>query len=137
VGRTGRQGQPGIVANLVDDSDERDGRLERLEWALDHAIDWQRLPTRVRGARPPPPAMATLILAAGKDRKLRPGDVLGALTAQGGLSGADVGQIVIGERHSYVAVARPLAGQALAQLERATVKGRRVRARRAGLRFRD
>jgi ATP-independent RNA helicase DbpA len=81
--------------------------------------------------------MLTLLLAAGKNKKLRPGDILGALTAEGGIDAADVGTIEIDERHAYVAVKQDSAERALAHLARSTIKGYRVKVQRAGLSFRE
>jgi ATP-independent RNA helicase DbpA len=77
-----------------------------------------------------------LLLGAGKDKKLRPGDVLGALTAEGGLAGTDVGSIQIDDSSTYVAVTAGSAERALTLLAERKVKGRSIRARRASLELR-
>lgn len=74
--------------------------------------------------------MATLQLGAGKQQKIRPGDILGALTGEGGLDGSRIGKIKVLARSTYVAVERELAEPALAQLNGGRLKGRTFRARR-------
>jgi ATP-independent RNA helicase DbpA len=79
-----------------------------------------------------PPAleapMATLFIDAGRKDKMRPGDILGALTGEaGGLSAADVGKIEIHDRFAYVAVSRSVARSALERLREGRIKGRKHR----------
>ena len=81
--------------------------------------------------------MVTLLLSAGKNKKLRPGDILGALTAAGDVRGEDVGAIHVDENAAYVAVRAEVADTALARLCSGTIKGRSVKARRAGSSLRD
>ena len=86
---------------------------------------------------PPRARNQTLLLGAGKNKKLRAGDVLGALTGEGGVAGSDVGSIQIDESVTYVAVAAECAERALQRLEVAGVKGKRIKVRLAGLSLRD
>lgn len=136
MGRTGRSGQPGQVVSFVGEGDQ--GRLRAIERVMGAPALFSEPPPSSpspRAAYSPP--MLTLLLAAGKDKKLRPGDILGALTAEGGVQAGDVGDIEIDERHAYVAVRREQAERALAHLLATTVKGFRVKARVAGLSFRE
>ncbi len=92
-------------------------------------------------AAPRPPRI-TLILSAGKNKKLRPGDILGALTADGGIAGSgiagsDVGMIQIDDSSAYVAIAAASAEPARLRLNEAGIKGRSVKARIAGLELRE
>jgi hypothetical protein len=50
--------------------------------------------------------MVTLQILGGRKEKIRPGDVLGALTKDLGLPGAQVGKINVNEFSTYVAVER-------------------------------
>jgi ATP-independent RNA helicase DbpA len=73
----------------------------------------------------------TLLVEGGRQDKLRPGDLLGALTGALGLAGDAVGKIDVGPARSYVSVARG-AAEALAAALRAgggkiKVKGRAFR----------
>ena len=81
--------------------------------------------------------MLTLCIAGGKKDKLRPGDLLGALTGDGGLAKDHVGKIQIGEFFSYVALDRRVADQAFERLnagnplgpEFGAIKGRNLKMR--------
>ena len=71
--------------------------------------------------------MSTLRIDAGRQDKLRPGDVLGALTGAAGLAGDAVGKIAVFPTRTYVAVRRDLGAKALERLRSAGIKGRRLR----------
>ena len=72
--------------------------------------------------------MATLFIDAGRKDKMRPGDILGALTGEaGGLAASDVGKIELHDRFAYVAVSRRVAKTALERLREGRIKGRRIR----------
>jgi ATP-independent RNA helicase DbpA len=60
--------------------------------------------------------MMTLVISGGKKDKLRPGDVLGALTGDAGLSKEQVGKINVTEFQTYVAIDRRVAYDAYARL---------------------
>ena len=60
---------------------------------------------------------------------MRPGDVLGALTGDIGLEGADIGKIVIHPAHAYVAVRQAVAHKAWRQLQSGKIKGKTSRVR--------
>ena len=74
--------------------------------------------------------MVTICIAGGKKDKVRPGDILGALTGDAGLEGNDVGKIDIFNFVAYVAIKRGQANAALSQLERGKIKGRRFKVKR-------
>jgi ATP-independent RNA helicase DbpA len=73
--------------------------------------------------------MRTLQILGGRKEKIRPGDVLGALTKDLGYPGATIGKINVNEFSTYVAVQRALADEVLKRLSTAKVKGRSVRLR--------
>lgn len=74
--------------------------------------------------------MRTLAIAGGRKNKLRPGDILGTLTAAGKLQGEDVGDISITDFTAYVAVKRALSEVALEQIKSRTIKGKSFRVRK-------
>ena len=131
VGRTGRLGKAGLVVSFVSEQDVH--ALQVLERNQRQPLPLLPLPQGSALLPPPKPARATLILSAGKDKKLRPGDILGSLTAEGGIPGADVGTIQIDDSSAYVAVAASSAERALSRVQQAGIKGRSVKARLAGL----
>ena len=52
------------------------------------------------------PPMVTLCIDGGRKNKMRPGDILGALTGEAGIAGSEVGRIDVFDFHAYVAVMR-------------------------------
>lgn len=129
VGRTGRAGGSGVACTLVAEQEEY--RLARLADFLGETLAPEPLPARAVLERAPfTPAMATLELGAGKKQKVRPGDILGALTGEGGINGDQVGKIKVLATRAYVAVRRDVVAAALDQLANGRIKGRSFRARR-------
>jgi len=128
IGRTGRAGGQGVACTLF--SDEESFRLDALADYLQERIIPEDLPPLGSGQKQPEPAaMLTLVIDGGKKDKLRPGDILGALTAEQRLNGEQIGKIQVTARRSYVAVERKQAKLALAQLTEGKLKGRNFRAR--------
>jgi ATP-independent RNA helicase DbpA len=56
--------------------------------------------------------------------KVRAGDILGALTSEGGIAGSEVGKIDVMDFISYVAVVRAVATRAEKKLSGSKIKGR-------------
>lgn len=73
-------------------------------------------------------AMRCIRIEGGKKHKLRPGDILGAITADNRLTGADVGKIQIQDIWSYVAVRSECANTAVKLLSERKLKGKSFRA---------
>ncbi|WP_372610046.1 ATP-dependent RNA helicase DbpA [Halomonas sp.] len=129
IGRTGRAGRSGQAFTLVGESEGY--RLEALGELLGETLEVEPLPSgRGLDTRPLRPAMVTLQLDGGRKQKVRTGDILGALTGDGGIAGDQVGRIKVLERSAYVAVQRDVAAAALDQLGAGKLKGRSFRARR-------
>nr|WP_280951654.1 ATP-dependent RNA helicase DbpA [Salinicola lusitanus] len=132
IGRTGRAGASGVACTLLTEKEAY--RLERLEAFLGERLPVEPLPGRAgAGQQPFQPRMATLQIDAGKKQKIRPGDVLGALTnGDDAIEGDQVGKIKVLDRSAYVAVERGIAKQALTTLSAGKLKGRSCRVRRIG-----
>ena len=127
IGRTGRGGNSGKAHTLFTEQDSF--KLARLQ-ADDEELTTEPLPKATLLDEPGYAArMITLQLDAGKKQKLRPGDILGALTANARISGAQVGKIHIFDHCAYVAVETGIAQLALQQLSEEKMKGRQIRAR--------
>jgi ATP-dependent RNA helicase DbpA len=73
--------------------------------------------------------MATLHIQGGRKEKIRPGDVLGALTADLGYTREQVGKITVNEFSTYVAVHRNIGAEVAARLGGARIKGKGVKVR--------
>ncbi len=130
IGRTGRAGGDGLALALVA-SDER-RRVVGIEEALGKAVRWERIDLSRKPGRPLPAAMITLVIDAGRQDKLRPGDVVGALTGDAGLPAAAVGKIDGFATRTYVAIERSQASKALDKLRVGKIKGRNFRVRKLG-----
>ena len=74
----------------------------------------------------PPAAMTTLRIDAGRSDKLRPGDILGALTGEAGLKADAIGKIDVFATRSYVAVARGQAATGAGAAARGEDQGKEV-----------
>ena len=126
IGRTGRVDHAGWAFSLV--SGNQMARVDNIEKMLGHEIEWHTLselkPTGPGCLLPP---MATLQILGGRKEKIRPGDVLGALTGEAGFTKEQIGKIKVTETSTYVAVARNIAKEALRKLSAGTVKGKRVK----------
>ena len=128
IGRTGRAGKTGVAVSLVEDREI--WRLEEIEKALPDAVLQQRgIPDAKRGDDSLVPLMTTVQISGGRKNKLRPGDLLGALTAQGGIPGSAVGSIDLFDAYCYVAIENAHVTKALHQLGDQPIKGRKYRAR--------
>jgi len=71
--------------------------------------------------------MATLQILGGRKEKMRPGDVLGALTAYAGFTREQIGRIDVTDYLTFVAVERSIAKEAVLRLDGGMVKGRYVK----------
>jgi ATP-independent RNA helicase DbpA len=127
IGRTGRAGARGAAFALV--TPRQVERAQALMTSRGGGPRWLKPSPPPPGARPTPPAMATLALEGGRQDKLRPGDILGALCGDVGLAGTEVGAIQVGQTRSYIAIARARVGDALRGLRACKVKGRAFRVR--------
>ncbi|QKQ28244.1 DbpA RNA binding domain-containing protein [Candidatus Reidiella endopervernicosa] len=126
IGRTGRAGSKGVAFSLF--SDKEHYKVEMLGHFIDRTIVGETLPPQsVLGNEPVAPEMATLQIDGGKKQKLRPGDILGALTGKQGIEGKQVGKIQIFDNWAYVAVSQKAVKRT--KLVR-KMKGRSFRVRR-------
>jgi ATP-independent RNA helicase DbpA len=128
IGRTGRAGETGLALNLV--SMDEMGNVGKIELLQKKETEWNPLselsPT---GKGPLIPPMVTLHIQGGRKEKIRPGDVLGALTADLGYTREQVGKINVNEWSTYVAVNRDIAQQAASRLNAGRIKGKSVKVR--------
>ena len=128
IGRTGRVDEEGWAFSLA--SMDEMGRVGQIEQALGFSSEWQPLAElQSTSALPLHPPMQTLQILGGRKEKIRPGDVLGALTKDMGFAGTQIGKINVNEFATYVAVESGIANQALKLLLAGKVKGRSVKVR--------
>ena len=128
IGRTGRAGESGLALNLA--SMNEMGSVGKIEQLQGRESEWHELAELVpTGKGPLMPPMVTLHIQGGRKEKIRPGDVLGALTADLGYTREQVGKINVNEWSTYVAVDRDIAQQAASRLNAGRIKGKSVKVR--------
>lgn len=105
IGRTGREGKRGIAISLY--TSAQAWRVKEIESYMGVTIPKGET-LRGYGDRKPhlKAQMATIKIFGGKKAKIRPGDILGALTKDAGVEGKHVGKINIFDFHSYVAISK-------------------------------
>nr|HQU88560.1 ATP-dependent RNA helicase DbpA [Denitromonas sp.] len=128
IGRTGRGDEDGWALSLCSPADKR--RVAALGQQMDTEPEWHTLGSLQSGNDAPlVPPMVTLQILGGRKEKIRPGDVLGALTGEAGFTREQVGKITVTDQSTYVAVVREIADEALRRLGRGKVKGKTVKVR--------
>ena len=128
IGRTGRAGEKGIALSLFIHSEQ--GRVDSIEAFQDKPCQYLDLKAlnRDNGFTLKAPMM-TIQLNIGRKNKIRPGDILGALTGDAGLTGSQIGKIDIFDVSSYVAIERVVTRLVLDYFIDGKIKGQKVRAR--------
>lgn len=129
IGRTGRAGCKGLALSLTIPADAP--RICIIEENLKYAVTWGNVDAlNIKTSKMVSPPMITLMLSAGRKDKIRPGDILGALTKDAGLAGDKIGKIDITPLYSYVAVHQSQAEKAFNYLQAGKLKGRKINVRR-------
>jgi len=128
IGRTGRGHDKGLALNLCIPTEKRWVKL--IEEYQKTSVQWFDLNTLDDNEgtvlRAP---MRTLCIQGGKKDKLRPGDLLGALTGDMGLSKEQVGKINVFEFSTYVALDYRIAEKTCVRLSNGNIKGRNFKMR--------
>ena len=134
IGRTGRTGlnsegtARGLALNLV--SMDEMGSVGKIEVLQRRESEWHKLDQlKPTGSGRLVPPMVTVHIQGGRKEKIRPGDVLGALTADLGYSREQIGKIDVNEFSTYVAVERSVAHDAARRLNEGRIKGKSVKVR--------
>jgi ATP-independent RNA helicase DbpA len=128
IGRTGRADEDGWALSLCSPADRN--RIIAIAQMMQIEPDWQDLDLlNSDDDTPLVPPMVTLQILGGRKEKIRPGDVLGALTGEAGFTREQVGKITVTDMSTYVAVVRNIARQAVKKLSEGKVKGKVVKVR--------
>ncbi|MFT7128598.1 MAG: ATP-independent RNA helicase DbpA [Gammaproteobacteria bacterium] len=129
IGRTGRAGKKGFAISLLSESEgyklDAIGAYQNLDTKCEKISS---LPETNRSIAPP--TFVTLSIGGGRKDKVRPGDILGALTGDAGIDSSAVGNIEIMDYAAYVAIDRKQADKALGRLLNGKIKGRKFKVRK-------
>ena len=132
IGRTGRAGKKGQAFSLV--SPKESFRVDNIAEIRKESISLAQAKDLLTGSpKKLTPSMASIRISGGKKNKLRPTDILGALTKQGKLHGNEVGKINIFDFYSVVAISRKKVDSALNALADGKIKGRFFKVRKVSL----
>ena len=140
IGRTGRAGKRGQALLIV--APDELPLLGRLEDYLHYRIPRLACPTEAEAeagralffARPNraaalEPAVSKLRINGGRQKKIRPGDLVGAITSIAGVAAADIGLIDVQDTCSYVEILGGKGETVLAGLAGTAIKGRLYKAK--------
>ncbi|WP_340679648.1 ATP-dependent RNA helicase DbpA [Paraglaciecola sp.] len=131
IGRTGRADAKGLALTLV--SPKEMARANAIEDYQGSKIKWLGIQSiRFHQNRLVEPEFVTVCIDGGKKDKLRPGDILGALTKDAEVPNEDVGKINVTATHTYVAIKTRSVKRSLKQFNEGKLKGRKFKARKLG-----
>ncbi len=122
IGRTGRAEKEGLAVSLCGGDEDILNFMDNITCKNLNELD-DKADYRVRSK------MSTLFISGGKKDKLRPGDIVGALTADKSIAGNQIGNIKVYDKYAYVAVPNEIAKKALNILQTGNIKGREFRVR--------
>ncbi|MGD8785617.1 MAG: ATP-dependent RNA helicase DbpA [Thioalkalispiraceae bacterium] len=129
IGRTGRAGKEGLALSLFMSSEAK--KVTTIEEYQNSPVSIEKTSTlKPRENFKLSPPMVTLQINGGRKDKVRPGDILGALTANKTFPAKQIGKIDIFDHQAFVAVDRPIAKQALKLLSEGKIKGRKFKVRK-------
>jgi ATP-independent RNA helicase DbpA len=129
IGRTGRAGKQGIALSLYSPAEAHKViAIEAYQNTPVRSHNPASLNATMTFNQQPP--MVTLCIDGGRKQKVRPGDILGAITGDAGIPAQHVGKIDIFDFHAYVAVERAIADKALQRLSQGKIKGRNFKIRK-------
>ena len=149
IGRTGRQKASGVAITFLN---EYDGlRKEELEAYLGYPLDiYDRkevdnfvITQEALHALSQPFALKEdkgkdvhkntmkLYMNGGKNKKIRPGDIVGAICEIEGVCGDDIGVINVQDHQSYVDILNGKGALVLKALQKKTIKGKKLRIQKA------
>lgn len=128
IGRTGRADAVGLALTLCTPKEVR--RAHAIEEYQNAKVKWADTDMlRFDFSRLLQPEYSTICIDGGKKSKIRPGDILGALTKDADIAGDDIGKINVTAMHTYVAVKTRSVSRALTQFNTGKLKGRKFKAR--------
>jgi ATP-independent RNA helicase DbpA len=128
IGRTGRAGETGLALSLVSLAEMP--AIVKIEQYQQQTLAWfpiESLKPKAGDILQPP--MVTIQILGGRKEKIRPGDVLGALTAGSGYGRDEIGKINVTDFITYVAVKREIGREVVRKMNAGMLKGKPVKSR--------
>ncbi|HLV25935.1 MAG TPA: DEAD/DEAH box helicase [Gemmatimonadales bacterium] len=126
-GRFSRDGKVSRGTGRAERAGAGDRTRERPARKGQDAADDRRPARRERGQEWP---SARIFVGAGRKAKVRPADLVGAITGEAGVDSRVIGAIHIFDRHSLVDVPDQLADEIVDALRSSTIKGKRLLVKR-------
>ncbi len=123
VGRTGRAGKDGLAYSLLVPGEEF--RLDDINKYMNTEMISEKVVFESDHTDFQEADMVTVSINGGRKNKISAGDILGALTKEGGIKGTDVGKIDRQDYLTFVAIKREVATKAYEILENGHIKGKR------------
>jgi len=124
VGRTGRAGKSGIADTLY--TPREASKINDVEDEIGEGVSYGNLDV-LKHNDLYTPKYVTLKIDGGKKDKLRPGDIVGAITSSKEVKGSEIGNINVTAMRSYVAVERAKAKAAFHLIRDGKMKNRKFR----------
>ncbi len=124
IGRTGRAGKSGIAETLY--TAREASKIEEIEAEIGEGVNYGYL-DKLKHNDLYTPKYITLKIDGGKKDKLRPGDIVGAITSSKQIKGDEIGNINVTAMRSYVAVERDKAETAYKLIRDGKMKNRKFR----------
>lgn len=126
IGRTGRAGRTGLAFSFFNPEEEfRLQQIQELTGKPCKIAKAEELSYNEKYNLVPP--MKTIFISGGKQDKLRPGDIVGALIGECGLSAQDIGDINIQPAFSFVALKKNLVKKAIEGLSQGRIKKKKYK----------
>ncbi len=150
IGRTGRAGKGGTAVTFV--TSRECNRFKEIQEYIGYEISNMQIPSeeeveqgrekfkdrlsikikpRVDKKIKLNSDITKIHINAGKKKKVRPGDIAGTISSIPGVDSDDIGIIDVQDAYSYVDVLNGKGNLVLEELEKLTVKGKKVKAQRA------
>lgn len=130
IGRTGRIGKMGLAVSLL--TPQESAKLNTIQDYTKRSLKklkWQAADS-LKSQGEQAVKLDTLYIGAGRKQKIRPTDILGALTGIGGCKGTQVGKIEIQDNLTYVAIDSEMTEHVINVFRMGKIKNRRIQVQR-------